>query len=66
MQKYKKYISCLALLSSVAVNANQDTIIVFDSSGSMWGQLEGKTKIEIAREAVTTIANGFQANQSVG
>jgi len=66
MQKYKKYISCLALLFSVAVNANQDTIIVFDSSGSMWGQLEGKTKIEIAREAVTTIASGFQANQSVG
>ena len=56
----------LSLLLCSATQAEQNTMIVFDSSGSMWGQLDGKTKIEIARDAVTTIADGFKADQSVG
>ncbi|MFK8012038.1 MAG: VWA domain-containing protein [Marinicellaceae bacterium] len=56
----------LSLLLCSATQAEQDTMIVFDSSGSMWGQLDGKTKIEIARDAVNTIAEGFKADQSVG
>ena len=29
-----------------------DTILVFDASGSMWGQIDGVPKITIAREVV--------------
>ena len=28
------------------------TMLVLDASGSMWGQIQGRTKIDIAREAV--------------
>lgn len=30
---------------------NPDIMVVFDASGSMWGQIEGVSKIEIARKA---------------
>lgn len=32
--------------------ANERAIIVFDGSGSMWGQIEGQPKHEIARQAL--------------
>jgi Ca-activated chloride channel family protein len=56
---------CLAWATSAAW-ANPDTMLVFDASGSMWGQIDGVTKIEIAREAVSTISQGFAADQTVG
>jgi Mg-chelatase subunit ChlD len=40
----------LALLGSTAVLAESPTVLfVLDGSGSMWGQIEGRPKIEIAR-----------------
>ena len=35
---------------------DEKIMIVMDGSGSMWGQIDGKTKIEIAREALETFA----------
>ena len=31
------------------------SMLVLDASGSMWGQIGGKPKIEIAREAVASM-----------
>ena len=31
------------------------TIIVMDGSGSMWGQIDGRAKLEIARETVGAV-----------
>lgn len=40
----------------------EKTIIVFDASGSMWGQIDGKSKIEIAREAFANLKSDWQAD----
>ncbi|MCB1582990.1 MAG: VWA domain-containing protein [Xanthomonadales bacterium] len=66
MQTTKSLLLVTALGMSFGSQAGKDTMIVFDASGSMWGQIEGKTKIEIAREAIGTISKGFGSDQSVG
>ena len=38
--------------NSKAASKPGETILILDASGSMWGQVGGKAKIEIAREAV--------------
>ena len=38
-------------------------MLVLDASGSMWGQIQGKPKIEIAREAVDTMLAGWPGGQ---
>lgn len=58
--------SLILLVTTGSVFAQTDTMIVFDGSGSMWGQIEGKTKIEIAQNAVTKISQGFDQKQVVG
>ncbi len=60
-----KQLLWLTLATGLAT-ANTDTMIVFDASGSMWGQIEGQTKIEIARKAMDDISQGFAPNQVVG
>ncbi|WP_186393607.1 MULTISPECIES: VWA domain-containing protein [unclassified Pannonibacter] len=42
------------------------TIIVMDGSGSMWGQIDGRAKLEIAREAVARVVQGIPAQQELG
>ena len=37
---------------SAGARADGDAILVLDASGSMWGQIDGKAKIEIAREVI--------------
>ena len=39
--------------------AQTKTMLVLDASGSMWGQIGGKTKIAIAREAVDSMLDGW-------
>ena len=41
-------------------------MIVMDGSGSMWGQIDGKTKIEIAREALETFAYDLPEDAPAG
>ena len=41
-------------------------IFVYDASGSMWGQMEGKTKMEIASSVLSTSINNFAENQQIG
>ena len=42
------------------------TMIVMDGSGSMWGQIDGRPKLEIARETVAEVVGKLPANQTVG
>ncbi|MBR0556883.1 VWA domain-containing protein [Ciceribacter sp. L1K23] len=42
------------------------TIIVMDGSGSMWGQIDGRPKLEIAREAVADVVTRLPAEQELG
>lgn len=41
-------------------------LFIYDASGSMWGQLDGKTKKEIASEVMSTTVNNLPENQHVG
>lgn len=42
------------------------SMLVLDASGSMWGQIGGRAKIEIAREAVQSMLSTWPAGQSLG
>ena len=41
-------------------------VLILDASGSMWGQIDGKTKIEIAREVLTGIIDELPESVEVG
>jgi len=41
-------------------------MVVFDGSGSMWGQIDGKTKIEIARDAIKEMVNSWNQDSNIG
>lgn len=44
--------------------AAENVMLVLDASGSMWGQIDGRAKIEIAREATGKVVSDWdQANQ---
>lgn len=55
----------LALLAGPAL-AQGKSIIVLDGSGSMWGQIEGRPKLEIAREALDQVLQGLPAETELG
>jgi Ca-activated chloride channel homolog len=42
------------------------TIIVMDGSGSMWGQIDGRAKLEIARDTVAEVLTTIPETQELG
>ncbi|MEN1928892.1 VWA domain-containing protein [Luteimonas sp. MJ250] len=46
--------------------AASDTILVFDASGSMWGQIDGVPKITIARDVVQSLLNDLPPERRLG
>ena len=58
------------LLATASVSASDPqqprTIIVMDGSGSMWGQIDGRPKLEIARETVADVVGKLPASQTLG
>ncbi|QIE58875.1 VWA domain-containing protein [Rasiella rasia] len=66
-------ILCLVFLANLAFGQNKQNpetpspiIFIYDASGSMWGQMEGKTKMEIASTVLSTSINDFAENQQIG
>src|SRR5699024_3717319 len=43
-----------------------DSILVFNASGSMWGQIDGINKIVTAREVVSQLMDDLPENQRLG
>lgn len=56
----------LATLAAPPALAEGRSIIVLDASGSMWGQIEGRAKLEIAREALGTVLAGIDPATEIG
>lgn len=58
----------LALLSLATglAHAGEQAIIVLDASGSMWGQIKGKPKLEIARETLATVLADTPDDMALG
>lgn len=58
----------LLLLLQLPAKAQEDsaTILVFDGSGSMWAELEGRTRIEVAREVLGDYLAGRDMSRPLG
>jgi Ca-activated chloride channel family protein len=62
--------TALALLAVVlaapAAAQAPDALLIFDASNSMWGRVDGRPKIVIAREAVAQLARALPAGTRMG
>ncbi|MDF1656322.1 MAG: VWA domain-containing protein [Verrucomicrobiales bacterium] len=56
----------LSLIIPMTSQAEGKTIIIFDASGSMWGQIDGKPKVEIAREVVADLMGKLDPDIEIG
>lgn len=59
-------VTALPLLTPIASQAEGQSILVLDASGSMWGQIDGRAKLEIAREALASVVGDMPADTSMG
>ncbi|PBC00861.1 VWA domain-containing protein [Mesorhizobium sp. WSM3860] len=46
--------------------AANKVIIILDASGSMWAQIDGKPKLEIARESLRTVLQSVPGDEEIG
>lgn len=70
METAVRLLPALTLLSSLAfalpaLSADR-TMIVLDASGSMWGQIDGKSKMEIARETLGNVLQSVPKESELG
>ena len=56
----------LALALGTSAVAQDRAMIVLDASGSMWGLIDGKTKIEIARETMGEVLGVVPETNELG
>ncbi|MEZ4746901.1 MAG: VWA domain-containing protein [Calditrichia bacterium] len=62
----------LLLCFSFQINAQNEPdshspiVFIYDASGSMWGQLQGKTKMEVAVSVLSNSINNLPENQEIG
>ncbi len=55
----------LALFATPAIAA-ENIVLVLDASGSMWGKIGDKTKVEIARSTVADMLGSWNADNAIG
>ncbi|MCB1576320.1 MAG: VWA domain-containing protein, partial [Xanthomonadales bacterium] len=55
-----------SLLFATSSMAGENMMLVLDASGSMWGQIGGKTKVEIARETVAEVLGNWKSENALG
>lgn len=68
MRIFKPVIAALLAqgLLAAPLLAEGKSIIVLDASGSMWGQIDGRPKLEIAREALGSVLSGLDPTTEIG
>ena len=49
-----------------SATAHADTMLIFDGSNSMWGEIDNVAKIEIAREAVNVLLEDWTPSEPLG
>ena len=60
-------VAAIVLSWSTAIAAAADrTIVILDASGSMWGQIDGKPKQEIARQSLRGVLQSVPAAKEIG
>lgn len=59
--------ACLLLVGmGTAAKAADRAIVILDASGSMWAQIDGRPKLEIARESLRTALQSVPADAEIG
>ncbi len=53
-------------LGATQTTAGENVMVVFDGSNSMWGQIDGKAKIEIARGVMSNLLGEWTEDREVG
>lgn len=53
-------------LGATAAQADENVMVVFDGSNSMWGQIDGTAKIEIARGVMKSLLGEWTEDREVG
>lgn len=53
-------------LTAGSASAAEDVMVVFDGSNSMWGQIDGTAKIEIARDAMDQLLGEWTEDTNLG
>ena len=56
----------LLLFAAAATAESAKVVFVLDASGSMWGQVDGKAKIAIAKEVLNELVDGLPQDMQVG
>ncbi|WP_237217203.1 vWA domain-containing protein, partial [Falsiroseomonas oryziterrae] len=56
----------LALTAVAPAARAQDSLLVLDASNSMWGRVDGRPKIVVARDAVGALARALPAGSRMG
>lgn len=61
---YPLAFSTLLASAGAAQEPARDVMVVFDMSGSMWGQVDGVAKVEIARDAFGDLITDWNSNNT--
>ncbi len=56
----------IAQAQSKTIGENTNTLFILDASGSMWGQINGKAKITIAKEVMAKLVPELADNNRIG
>ncbi|MEW9807761.1 VWA domain-containing protein [Mesorhizobium sp. ZMM04-5] len=59
-------LTALFCAAASAAGAAERTILVLDASGSMWGRIDGRPKLELAREALREVLATVPADVEIG
>lgn len=62
----RTFLALAAAALPALAHAEGRSILVLDASGSMWGQIEGRAKLEIAREALAAVVGEMPAETALG
>ncbi|GAW36256.1 von Willebrand factor type A domain protein [Roseovarius sp. A-2] len=54
------------MASAAPLKAADDVVIVYDASGSMWGQIDGTSKMEIARDVLGDLVDNWDESTNLG
>lgn len=61
------FVLFFSILASITAQAEgQRVILVLDASGSMWGQINGTAKMDIAKDVVGKVISGWKPEDEIG
>lgn len=67
MIKVKATITALAISAALLIGPSRaDTMLVLDASNSMWGEIGGAHKIDIAKDTINSIMTSWPEDEAIG